>query len=419
MQIKTFRAGTMKEAIAAVKAGLGVEAVVLSTRNIKSLPGLRKGGIEVTAALDPSFSGDKFVSGAKDKTVDIHKGYDPGLLGSNDEVINKIGSLSKRLDRIEQNRIEAQLRQRLDQMNTQLESLSLALEKITAIKTNDAMECAFPVSNHLLENRQLEEPFQVLTNRLEKSGLSEEMAREVIEKSVSHMEWDDAIDFSRVVDGVAMTLMGSISVIDPFEKLGSKQMVCALVGPTGVGKTTTIAKLAAAQVFGRGKKAAFFTLDTFRIGAVDQLRTYARIMEAPLEVIKNADELKEKIARHADKDAIFLDTAGVSQKDEQMMSKLAGFLDRDRSIDIHLIVSATTQTQDLHDIADRYDRMMPISTLIAGKLDECNAIGGIYSLATTKCFPLSYYTVGQNVPDDIELATPERLVDKMLGITAN
>ncbi len=416
MQIKTFRASTMKEAIAAVKAGLGSDAVVLSTRSVKSLPGLRKGGVEVTAALDPSF-GEKRLSGQK--TSAHRNGSDTSMWESNDEVISRIGNLSMRLDKIEQSRIEAQLRQRLDHMNMQLESLSQAVSSIANAKAGDKASYVFPDSDDALAPAQLEVPFDGLLEKLIESGLDREIAAEVIDESVAHMEWDDDFDKANAMECVARTLMGKVCVTDPFKKLGSQQMVCALVGPTGVGKTTTIAKLAAAQVFGRGKKAAFLTVDTFRIGAVDQLRTYANIMEAPLEVIGNPRELNEKIARHADKDAIFLDTAGVSQRDEELMKKLAGLLDARRKIDIHLIVSATTQYKDLIDIADTYDRMMPVSTLIAGKLDECNAIGGIYTLATKKCFPLSYYTIGQNVPDDIESATPERLVDKMLGITAN
>ena len=190
-----------------------------------------------------------------------------------------------------------------------------------------------------------------------------------------------------------------------------------VVGPTGVGKTTTVAKLAAHQVFELDRSVALLTVDTYRIGAIDQLRTYAKILDVPVEVCLSPVEFVEAARRHADKDMLLVDTAGASQKDAAMIGELAKVHQSGVPMDVHLIVSATTADADLADIATRY-RALPLSSLIVSKLDESNRFGGVYNLMQDTRLPVSFFTIGQSVPDDIEPATPERVADLLLSISA-
>ncbi|MCZ7587087.1 MAG: 50S ribosome-binding GTPase [Deltaproteobacteria bacterium] len=257
-----------------------------------------------------------------------------------------------------------------------------------------------------------------LYRRLTEGGVADEAAALVIREAAARLDEEGRADEFRALDAVAGEIMRRVRIADPFADVGRRQVVCALVGPTGVGKTTTIAKLAGAQVLEHGRKAAFLTTDTFRVGAVDQLRAYARILGVPLDVAVDDNDLSEKIARHADKDVIFIDTQGVGQKDAAMMRRLAGYFERMRQVDLHLIVSATTQASDLEDIAESY-REFPVASVIASKLDESNELGGIYTLLAGRNQSASFFTVGQKVPEDIETATRERVVDRLLGITAH
>lgn len=409
MHIKTFRAPTMKEAIAAVKAGLGPDAVVLSTKTVKPRSGrLGRISVEVTAALDPSYG-----------TAGNGRSHAPALPGMDtggEEVMGRIANLSTRIEDMERSRKDARLRARLDRMSAQLDTLAQVMDRVVGADgpSQEAGEYPGLIKVDFLYPKPLKKHYK----RLIFAGVNDDGAREIIEEAAFNLRESEYGDARRVLDHVAGAIMDRIHLRDPFQDIGRKQIICALIGPTGVGKTTTIAKLAAVMDFDRGRKAAFLTIDTFRVGAIEQLRTYAKIMGTPLEVVDKSDDLPEKIARHADKDVIFLDTAGVSQKDTRMMRKLTAYFEGNRNIGIHLIVSATTQTRDLFDIAESYQRL-PLSTLIASKLDESNAIGGIYNLVTKKNLPLSYFTIGQNVPEDIEMASKERVVDLMLGITSN
>jgi len=394
MQIKTFRAPSMKMAIAAVKAELGPHAVVMSTKTIKSLSGiLGRPQIEVTAGIDPNPGTD---AGRETPRT-------PAVEGS---LAEQVSDLASRLECIKRDGPDAGLEVRLNRMDSQLERLTQVLGMVAEVESGP------------LADVKASSPMDECMRGLVRAGVEESCARGIIRTAREAMNRDGSQSGFSALDFVAPAVMERVRIKDPFLQIGKKQLLFALVGPTGVGKTTTIAKLAAGQVFDREKKAAIVTIDTFRVGAVEQLRTYARIMDAPLEVAVDEKDLSEKIALHSDKDAIFIDTTGSSQKDAQMMRRLAGYFDGVDDIDIHLIVSATTQPADLADIEKNY-RHFPIATLIASKLDESNAMGGVFNLMAVQKLPVSFFTIGQNVPDDIEVATKERVVDQLLGITAH
>ena len=189
--------------------------------------------------------------------------------------------------------------------------------------------------------------------------------------------------------------------------------IVALIGATGVGKTTTLAKIAARFVLEKNIKAALITADTYRISAVDQLKTYSDIIGLPLESVYAPDELKVAIHKHRDKDLILIDTAGRSQHNDYQMKELQDFLAVDKHIERHLVMSATTKNRDAADILDKFSVCSP-DRVIFTKADETSSVGLILNLLAEKDIALSFLTNGQSVPDDIIPATPKKLAELLL-----
>lgn len=189
--------------------------------------------------------------------------------------------------------------------------------------------------------------------------------------------------------------------------------IVALIGATGVGKTTTLAKIAARFVLERHIRVALITADTYRISAVEQLKTYSDIIGLPLDIVYTPDELKTAIHKHRDKDLILIDTAGRSQHNEYQMKELQEFLAVHSHIERHLVMSATTKNRDAADILEKFSVCNP-DRVIFTKTDETSSVGIILNLLAGKEISLSFLTNGQSVPDDIVPATPRNLAELLL-----
>ncbi|MBF0537982.1 MAG: flagellar biosynthesis protein FlhF [Nitrospirae bacterium] len=214
---------------------------------------------------------------------------------------------------------------------------------------------------------------------------------------------------ARDVNDVLPLLLASLKV----KKRGSDMKAIMLLGPTGVGKTTTVAKLAANSIK-EGKKAAIINLDTYRIGAVEQVRIYARILGIPLSVVTNTKELKSNLMRYAEtKDVIYIDTTGRSPKDEEYIEGIGDICQTEVPLELHLIMSANSDDEFLTE-AYKYYRKLPINYLGFTKVDEAVRFGSIYNLLMTYQKPIAYLTTGQKVPDDIEFATVDLLANLIL-----
>lgn len=189
--------------------------------------------------------------------------------------------------------------------------------------------------------------------------------------------------------------------------------VVALVGPTGVGKTTTLAKLAANFRLKQNLRVGLITVDTYRVAAVEQLRTYADIIDLPMEVVSTPREMREAIQRFADLDLVLMDTAGRSPRDAVKVQELRSVLAEAAPDEVHLVLSTTAGSRSLVTTAEKFAGVGVTSVLLT-KLDEATGLGHVLSLARRSRLPISYLTNGQNVPDDIATATTATLVDAIL-----
>lgn len=200
----------------------------------------------------------------------------------------------------------------------------------------------------------------------------------------------------------------------PIQVNPQKQKTVALVGPTGVGKTTTIAKLAANFRLRDGIRMGLITVDTYRIAAVEQLRTYAEIIDLPMQIVTSPQEMQRAIETFSGMDLVLIDTAGRSPRDELKIQELKQLLEAARVDEVHLVLSLTSSPKSLQSTVRNFSAA-DVSSLILTKLDEADSLGSILSLNREVNLPVSYLTTGQNVPDDIEPAAHDRLARLILG----
>jgi flagellar biosynthesis protein FlhF len=205
-----------------------------------------------------------------------------------------------------------------------------------------------------------------------------------------------------------------IPIASPIRVVEGVRRVVALVGPTGVGKTTTVAKLAANFKLAQGVRVGLITVDTYRIAAVEQLRTYAEIIDLPLAVVNEPGEMKRALDELGPVDLVFIDTAGRSPRDEVRIRELADFLTAARPDEIHLVLSAVAGPRSLRAAVERFARVRA-DRLILTKLDEADGLGGVLAVLGQADRPISYMTTGQAVPDDIEPADRKRMAGLILG----
>ena len=249
---------------------------------------------------------------------------------------------------------------------------------------------------------------EALRRQYVREDLCEELAGKV---SIADVNLDRSDP--RAAEVLAGYLKQVMSFTDGLAPAQNGARIVAFIGTTGVGKTTTLAKVAATFVLEQNLKGALITADTYRISAIEQLKKYAEILGLPVDVVYSAEDLKEALARHQDKDFILVDTAGRSQHNEFQMEELRALLSAHSQMEKHLVVSATTKEQDAAQIIDLFMECSP-DRVIFTKTDETNTIGMVLNLLAHKELPLSFLSNGQSVPDDIIPATAERLAEMLL-----
>ncbi|MBB6732868.1 flagellar biosynthesis protein FlhF [Cohnella zeiphila] len=198
------------------------------------------------------------------------------------------------------------------------------------------------------------------------------------------------------------------------EGISPATRIVNFVGPTGVGKTTTIAKLAADQAFVHRRSVGFITADTYRIAAVDQLRTYADILNVPLEVVFSPSELSRAYKKLEDRDLLLMDTAGRNYRNELFVSEVNSLLAPGERAESVLVLSLTHKYADMKTVAGQFAKY-GVKRLLFTKMDETDSYGAIVNLVREFDYSISYVTTGQTVPDDIRAFDPEDLIDRLLG----
>ncbi len=252
-------------------------------------------------------------------------------------------------------------------------------------------------------------PAGYLLARLEENDIESELAADIV-GGVEKMTGGAAV----TTEVMAALLKNRVREMLPVAQIPHQARFLTFVGPTGVGKTTTLAKLAAYYTFERGKKTAIITVDTYRIGAVEQLKTYAAITGIPVAVVNTPQDMRKALADFSDKDIVLVDTTGRAAKNAMQISETAAFLKLLPKGVTFLVVSAGTKPRDLKRIADGF-RRLNCDHLIFTKLDETESGGVILNMCSYTNLPVAFVTTGQNVPEDIEPARAERLADFVLG----
>lgn len=420
MIIKKFQGKTEAEAAETAKKELGSNIVIMNVRNVK-----RKGIfgflmpqiVEVTVALEEEPDRVMLTTA---RTEDRQMSSIPGLarngtltegVKNQPEGGSPAAAGSKQSDFFDMEEKQADnsaIEEKLDSLQTLLEQ---QLQKSDESKE----ESKDKESEKEEEVSELERFMKLLYGAMLDNEVSEFYANQIIDEIEKSNKPNMPFDYALTNTYQKMILkFGKPSGIVPAEK-GSKMVY--FVGPTGVGKTTTIAKIASKYSVEGKKKVALLTTDTYRIAAAEQLRTYANILEVPFRVIYSTDEMEQALLDFKGYDFILVDTAGHSHQNETQREAMNAFLhaaDGRVEKEIFLVLSATTKYRDLISIADTYSAMTDYK-LIFTKLDETTTLGNLLNLRLHTGAPLSYVTCGQNVPDDIEVFNPQKTVKQLLG----
>lgn len=258
----------------------------------------------------------------------------------------------------------------------------------------------------------MSEAVQNLYKKLMRRDIPQDLTQALLRDVLTNLHKQGWNDEAKIWARLSASVAERIVTVDPWEFSGGQRVV-VLTGPTGVGKTTTIAKIAANFSLIDNRKVGLITVDTYRIAAVDQLKRYAEIIGIPLHVAFDPQELKDGIAKMKDRDLILIDTAGRSQNNFLQIKELKSYL-QGVDAEIHLVISATTKSTDVDEIVKAFGQVS-IDRVIITKLDETTSYGVILQTCERTRAPLSFVTTGQGVPEDIEVATGEKLAQLILG----
>lgn len=447
MLVKTFKAGEMSEALRMVKAELGADAMILSSRKErrKGILGIfSKPFFEVTAAIDsrPTPRPNPYRE-KEERELTAKEEFQKSMLGP---IARELRELRDKVEKLSSREAQSPLPAIAFQTETatpeaanggskevatrviakeELEEIKkYLLSAIKAKEKPDVVPVVFPaqqvenveskelVTEHpVSETEGAQQILSGLADELGAAGIDPEALSTLLEYVRPMTETTD--DREELRFGLIEAFANVIKCAGPLRMKKNCPKIIALVGPTGVGKTTTTAKLAAMYAMNKGANVALVTTDNFRVGAFEQLKTYSKIMGLPLESAATPKDLVKAVEIHGDKDLIIIDTAGRSPKDQDRLEELKVLLDSGLNIEMHLCLSATTKDKELSDIISRFS-VLPISRLLFTKLDEGESLGSIVNIHLRSKLQLSYFTNGQMVPEDIVVATPRKLANLVM-----
>ena len=390
MKIKKFTARTEQEAIAKVKEELGLNALILNIRKTKpkgifSL--FRKPITEITAAYE-----DKVSKKAEENNEQL------AAAAKETAVVEESSTFKRQQDKI--TGLEQKLASQEELIGKLMEQLSLT-----------------GLSNRSQARKYDNRLIQVFYDTLVAQGVTSDIAEKVLE-DVNSIDDASQIDIKLVSTIVYNTIVNILGPAEPIELIKTKRTrFVILMGPTGVGKTTTIAKISSILMLYHNLKVGLITADTYRIAAIEQLKTYAEILGIDVDVIYNSQDLENHLEPIVDQenDVVLIDTAGRSHRNQENFKELGELLALLPDSEKYLTLSLTTKYEDLLSIANSYSVLTDYK-LVFTKLDETSCYGAILNLCYLTGKRMAYITNGQNVPDDIEVAHPENITKALLGI---
>lgn len=421
MQVKKFEAKTMKEALELVKKELGPEAVILSARDNKKGFGLAgEGSVEITAAVSEltlrkkQFTESKFSE--KDKTR-----FQASTAKQQKDLIERV--VNTQVEKTRPRPVTAQRyidieptvqpvqAQPAAQMRHNNQDITSLRNEIDSLKS---MLSQFQSMPQTIRESQFSTPeLRAIYERLCDEQMNPLDAQSFVQKAQAGLPTSRHRDRNMIEGWVARSIMDQCLLSDS----GMDKKIHVFWGPPGVGKTTTLVKLAAQWMKNHNKKIALVTMDTLKVGATDQLKICAQILNAPFAVLRSSTDWNE-ILRYLDSvDHIFVDTPGPAiqlRREADYCQTILG--SKDSNHRHHLVLSAAYPKQMLQDLINRAD-IFSCDDLIVTHLDECQHFGAIYSLMLEMALPLHSFGLGTRMPDDFEAATRERILDLIFHIT--
>lgn len=377
MKLKKYQAKTMPEVMQQVRKDLGPEAVILNSKTIESggFMGLfKKKHIEVVAAVDRQSTPRQIKKQPKPVTTIQPK-------NTSDHALKTFIAKETKTEKEQQLVLE------------ELRSLRKWMEDSTEQKSD------FPAG------------YDRIYHELIDADVSKETAKQLVEEILNKNADHDVVYeeiksdvYERIENVFYETASGVMSFQSKFVHL---------VGPTGVGKTTTIAKLAAKSLMEDKQSVALITTDTYRIAAIEQLKTYAKILDIPIEVCYTVEDYQMARLKFQDYDRVFVDTAGRNFKDKKYIRELGRIVDLSKDIETYLVLTLTAKPKDVLSIYQQFDNI-PLKGFILTKVDETDTLGVVLDLLKTANIGVSFVTTGQDVPDDITRATPEYMASKIM-----
>ena len=413
MIIKKYLAKTETQAIEMAKEDLGSNAVVMNIKKIspKGLAKLfMKGKVEVTAAIDENVEYRSAEKNVAKETAETPR-FIPDIVADDNAEVGKTDSIEEKLNSL-QKMLEKQMTEKEDSQSTteveQKQKVSFSEKKEEAEKKEE------PVSKEEYKARACKD---LIRKQMRQSEVEEEQIDVIMKEIDESLPKDAALDqILAAMYQKIILMLGQPYTLDQKQENKKETKYVFFLGSTGVGKTTTIAKIASKLKLEKNKKVILATADTYRIAAVEQLKTYANILSVPLKVIYTPEELGEMKEEMEDYDICLIDTAGCSHRNKEQLKDIQKLLEQIpiTSREVYLVLNAATKYRDLKEIADVYKELTDYS-IIFTKLDETSSAGVMLNMRLYTKRPLSYVTWGQNVPDDIGKVDAQKIAKKLLG----
>ncbi|RFU61544.1 flagellar biosynthesis protein FlhF [Peribacillus glennii] len=398
MKVKKYLASSMSEAMKDIRQELGNDAVILSSKPVYSsgfLGLFRKRNIEVVAAIDPSEKHNPPIKKQKQKKMPAEKTVSAANPGAESEQADSGLKIHSPAPESEQAKSLP--------AGEILKELAQLREMVKGINYESANN-----------DKKYPDPLQEIYKTMEKQEIDCHIRAEMMDALLT--KWfsghhDSPMD--EITGWLKAELDAKISAVSDFGGSFEKKYI-NIVGPTGVGKTTTLAKIAAESILKQNKKVAFITTDTYRIAAIDQLQTYAKILNVPIEVAYNLVDFKNAAEKFSHYDLVFIDTAGRNFRNHEYVRDLQKIIDFEREMETYLVLSLTAKQRDMEEIFMQFSTI-PIKQVIFTKADETASFGPMLNFIIKHRIGAAYITNGQDVPDDIEKASPRLITEIILG----